>query len=69
MISQIAFPEGPESAVTKVNVASELGYTKGMSGYVTNEKDGVFRDGVETQLANISGNIKRGFNMTHSIIV
>ncbi len=68
-ISQIAFPEGPESAVNKVNAAREKGYVKGMNGYTENNRDGEFRDGVETQLANISGSVESGFALTHSIVV
>ncbi len=69
MISQIAFPEGKDSAVAQVNSASDKGYTKGMSGFVVNSKDGVFRDGVETQLGHISGSVEKGFGLTHTIIV
>ena len=66
LISQLAFPEGPQSAVNQVNASK--GY-KGMEGYRTNDKDGEFKDGVETQLVHISGNLNSGFALTHSIIV
>ena len=66
LISQIAFPEGKNSAVALVN--DYTGY-KGMDGYVPNDKDGVFRDGVATQLANLSGDVSKGFRLTHSIII
>ena len=66
LISQLAFPEGPDSAVGKVNHSA--GY-KGLDGYMTNERDGVFKDGIETQLAHISGDVGNGFQLTHSIIV
>ena len=69
LVTQIAFPEGSDSAVNQVNAASAYGYTKGMSGYTTNAKDNVFSDGVATELANLSGSITDGFNLTHSIVV
>lgn len=69
LVTQIAFPEGSESAVNKVNASTVNGYTKGMSGYTTNKADNVFSDGVSNELANISGSIAEGFNLTHSIVV
>ncbi|MEB2774215.1 intradiol ring-cleavage dioxygenase [Algoriphagus sp. D3-2-R+10] len=69
LVTQIAFPEGSDSAVNLVNASTANGYTKGMSGYTTNARDNVFSDGVSNELANISGSISSGFNLTHSIVV
>lgn len=69
LVTQIAFPEGSSSAVVTVNASSANGYTKGMSGYTYNSSDNVFSDGVETELANISGSIATGYSLTHSIVV
>jgi len=69
LVTQIAFPEGSNSAVNQVNASSENGYTKGMSGYTLNSNDNVFSDGVSNELANISGSISEGFRLTHSIVV
>lgn len=69
LVTQIAFPEGSNSAVTLVNASSANGYTKGMSGYTTNSTDNVFSDGVSTEMANISGSVSEGYNLTHSIVV
>lgn len=69
LVTQIAFPEGSNSAVVQVNSASEQGYTKGMSGYTYNATDNVFSDGVSTELANISGSLSAGYALTHSIVV
>ena len=68
LVSQIAFPEGSSSAVVLVNTTAS-GYTKGMSGYTYNSQDGIFQDGVSTELANVSGSISSGFNLTHSLVV
>lgn len=69
LVTQIAFPEGSDSAVNIVNASSENGYTKGMNGYTTNARDNVFSDGVEAEMANISGSISDGYALTHSIVV
>ena len=69
LVSQIAFPEGTDSAVNQVNAASDLGYTKGMNGYTYNANDNVFSDGVATELSNISGSISAGYSLTHSMVV
>lgn len=69
LISQIAFPEGSNSAVVQVNASTANGYTKGMSGYTYNAQDGIFRDGVSNELANISGSLSTGYDLTHSIVV
>ncbi|WP_192349913.1 intradiol ring-cleavage dioxygenase [Algoriphagus sp. Y33] len=69
LVTQIAFPEGSESAVNVVNASSENGYTKGMNGYTVNSRDNVFSDGVTNEMANISGSVDSGFNLTHTIVV
>lgn len=69
LVSQIAFPEGSNSAVVQVNASSANGYTKGMNGYTYNAQDGIFRDGLSTELANISGSLSAGYHLTHSIVV
>ena len=69
LVTQIAFPEGNNSAVVQVNAASDFGYTKGMNGYTYNANDNVFGDGVSTEMSNISGSISDGFYLTHNIVV
>jgi len=69
LVTQIAFPEGDNSAVVRVNAASEYGYTKGMSGYTYHSQDNVFGDGVEEELASVSGSVSEGFTLTHDIYV
>ncbi|MBG48284.1 MAG: intradiol ring-cleavage dioxygenase [Pseudozobellia sp.] len=69
LVTQIAFPEGENSAVVRVNAASDQGYTKGMSGYTYHERDNVFGDGVEEELANVSGSNSEGYTLTHDIYV
>jgi len=72
MITQIAFPEGSNSAVTTVNGSSGVayGYTKGMSGYTYNASDNVFSDdssGIE--VASVSGSLSNGYALTKNIAV
>lgn len=69
LVTQIAFPEGDNSAVVRVNAASEQGYGKGMSGYTYNANDNVFSDGVDEELASVSGSVSEGFVLTHDIYV
>lgn len=69
LVTQIAFPEGSESAVVRVNAASDYGYTKGMNGYTYNSNDNVFSDGIETEMSSISGSISEGFSLKHNIVV
>ncbi|VXB73874.1 Por secretion system C-terminal sorting domain-containing protein (fragment) [Flavobacterium sp. 9AF] len=69
LVTQIAFPEGSNSAVEQVNSASNYGYTKGMSGYTYNASDNVFSDGVTNEMASITGSISSGFELTHTIKV
>lgn len=69
LVTQIAFPEGENSAVVRVNAATEYGYTKGMSGYTYHSQDNVFSDGVDEELASVGGSISEGFTLTHDIYV
>ena len=69
LVTQIAFPEGSDSAVNAVNAASEYGYTKGMSGYTYNANDNVFGDGVANELSTVSGSIEDGYTLDHIINV
>jgi len=69
LITQIAFPEGSNSAVATVNASSANGYTKGMSGYTYNASDNVFSDGAECQIADISGSIANGYVLESTIKV
>lgn len=69
LVTQIAFPEGNNSAVVQVNASSDNGYTKGMSGYTYNSNDNVFSDGVSNEMSNISGSVSEGYRLTHSIVV
>lgn len=70
LVTQIAFPEGTDSAVAQVNAASSAGYTKGMSGYTYNKNDNVFSDdtaGIE--IATVTGSVSAGYKLTHTIAV
>ncbi|GGF36648.1 dioxygenase family protein [Echinicola rosea] len=69
LVTQIAFPEGTDSAVNQVNASSGEGYTKGMNGYTSNARDNVFSDGVETEMSILSGSIDEGYSLTHRIVV
>lgn len=69
LITQIAFPEGTNSAVVQVNAATSYGYTKGMTGYTYNAGDNVFSDGVSNEMSVITGSIAEGFVQTHTIFV
>lgn len=69
LVTQIAFPEGSNNAVTLVNASTANGYTKGMSGYTTNASDNVFGDGVSTELSTITGSVTAGYALTHTIVV
>lgn len=69
LVTQIAFPEGANSAVSLVNAATSKGYTKGMSGYTTNANDNVFSDGTGTEMSSVAGSVDAGFALTHTIVV
>lgn len=70
LVTQIAFPEGSNSAVVQVNASTANGYTKGMSGYTYNASDNVFSDDDEgTEIATLTGSVAEGFTLTHTINV
>lgn len=69
LVTQIAFPEGDNSAVAQVNSASDAGYTKGMTGYTFNASDNVFKDGTTNEMSAITGNIADGFVLSHTLKV
>jgi protocatechuate 3,4-dioxygenase beta subunit len=62
LITQIAFPEGTNSAVAQVNASVANGYTKGMSGYTYNADAG-------TEVGTVTGTVANGFALTHTINV
>ncbi|WP_228384372.1 dioxygenase family protein [Chryseobacterium soli] len=66
LVTQIAFPEGTDSAV--IQVAASTGY-KGMSGYTYNSNDNVFSDGTSNEMSSISGSVSGGFALTQTIKV
>ncbi len=69
LVTQIAFPEGSNSAVVLVNSATAYGYTKGMTGYTYNASDNVFSDGVSTEMSTVTGSVSGGFTLSHTINV
>ena len=69
LVTQIAFPEGSDSAVVAVNSASSYGYTKGMTGYTYNANDNIFSDGTSNEMSSISGSVSAGYILTHTIKV
>lgn len=69
LVTQIAFPEGSDSAVVQVNAATAKGYTKGMTGYTYNSADNVFGDGVGTEMSSVTGSVDSGYVLTHTIVV
>ena len=70
LITQIAFPEGSNSAVVQVNASATNGYTKGMSGYTYNASDNVFSDDdAGTEIGTVTGSVANGFTLQHTINV
>lgn len=69
LVTQIAFPEGSNSAVALVNASTANGYTKGLSGYTYNASDNVFSDSVANELAALTGSVSEGFVLKHTINV
>lgn len=69
LVTQIAFPEGTDSAVVLANAAITYGYTKGMTGYTYNATDNVFSDGVTNEMSSVTGTVSEGFTLTHTIYV
>ena len=66
LVTQIAFPEGSDSAVNLV--AASAGY-KGMTGYTYNSNDNVFSDGTANEMSSISGSVSSGYALKHTIKV
>jgi protocatechuate 3,4-dioxygenase beta subunit len=64
LISQIAFPEN----VSKEVYAQSVYAAKGQAD-TSNADDHVFNDSIANELATITGNLKDGFTLTHSIYV
>ncbi|HEY9049182.1 MAG TPA: IPT/TIG domain-containing protein [Ohtaekwangia sp.] len=69
LVTQIAFPEGSDSAVVLVNASTANGYTKGMSGYTYNASDSVFTDSLDNEVATVTGSVADGYVLTHTIVV
>jgi len=72
LITQIAFPEGTDSAVALVNGSggTAYGYSKGMTGYTYNASDNVFSDdSTGLEIATLSGSLSAGYILTHTIYV
>jgi len=72
LITQIAFPEGTDSAVALVNGSggTAYGYSKGMTGYTYNASDNVFSDDSSgSEIATLSGSLSAGYILTHTIYV
>ncbi|WPO83337.1 intradiol ring-cleavage dioxygenase [Chryseobacterium sp. JJR-5R] len=66
LVTQIAFPEGSDSAVAQV--AASTGY-KGMNGYTYNANDNVFSDGTANEMSAVTGSVSGGFSLSHTIKV
>lgn len=64
LTTQIAFPKAECDKVYKQGVYAGRGLQS-----TTNESDGVFRDGFTSEMATITGNIKDGIEMIHTIYV
>jgi protocatechuate 3,4-dioxygenase beta subunit len=69
LVTQIAFPEGTNSAVAIVNASTANGYTKGLTGYTYNATDNVFSDTVACELCTITGSIADGYVLESEIKV
>lgn len=71
LVTQIAFPEGSDSAVATVNGSggTAYGYTKGMTGYTYNASDNVFSDSVSNEMSTVTGSLSGGYTLTHTINV
>ena len=65
LVTQIAFPKAICDVV--YGTATNF-YTKGLQN-TTNERDSIFNDGFTTEMPTISGNIKDGYTLTHTIVV
>ncbi|KPM47993.1 intradiol ring-cleavage dioxygenase [Jiulongibacter sediminis] len=65
LITQIAFPAEVCDAVFQN--ATDF-YSNGLAD-TSNERDGIFRDGFENEMASITGSVNEGFVLTHNIEV
>jgi protocatechuate 3,4-dioxygenase beta subunit len=65
LTSQIAFPA---SICDTVFTGATNFYKKGKAD-TTNERDGIFSDGYATELAGVTGSVKDGYTLTHTIVV
>ena len=65
LVTQIAFPTDISDIV--YSRATQF-YTKGKQD-TANEADGVFADSLDSQMANVSGTIDKGFMLSNTIIV
>lgn len=64
LITQVAFPK---PTCDHVYTHSEL-YTQGLQD-TTNERDGIFRDSIEHEMATLTGNLEEGYRFSHTIVV
>lgn len=69
LVTQIAFPEGSNSAVVTVNSATAYGYTKGMNGYTYNASDNVFADSAANEMSTVTGSVAEGYVLASDIYV
>jgi protocatechuate 3,4-dioxygenase beta subunit len=65
LITQIAFPAEVCDAVFQN--ATDF-YSNGLAD-TSNERDGIFRDGFENEMASITGSVNEGVVLTHNIVV
>ncbi|MGR3810510.1 dioxygenase family protein [Jiulongibacter sp. NS-SX5] len=65
LVTQIAFPADVCDAV--FNNATDF-YSKGLAD-TSNDRDNVFGDGYDNELASITGSINDGFVLTHTIVI
>ncbi len=65
LVTQIAFPK---SVCDTVYTAANDYKSHGTQD-TTNERDNVFGDGYENELASISGSVSAGYELTHTIVV
>lgn len=64
LVTQIAFPED----ISKIVYAQGVYKSNGQAD-TSNARDGVFRDGIATEMSAITGNATDGFVLTHNIVV
>ncbi|TAG69446.1 MAG: intradiol ring-cleavage dioxygenase [Runella slithyformis] len=65
LVTQIAFPK---TVCDTVYGTANTFYKKGLQD-TTNERDNVFRDGFATEMAALTGSVKDGYALTHTIVV